>query len=177
MRFLAIALIASLGFASPAAAQTFSSGDWAASKIGQVCYVFTTRAASDTSGALVFRFENKGYNAGFSYEYAPWPGETGAPWGENDYVALEVDEEVTWLSDEMSTDLGPTGYNASWNVSLMVKPCFTACFPSPVSPRAWPRLVRCANSAPAPCPPAKQLKLARPENGAALFRPPRHCKT
>lgn len=113
MRFLAIALIASLGFAFPAAAQTFSSGDWAASKIGQVCYVFTTRAASDTSGALVFRFEDKGYNAGFSYEYAPWPGETGAPWGENDYVALEVDEEVTWLSDEMSTDLGPTGYNAS----------------------------------------------------------------
>lgn len=113
MRYIILALIFGLGFASPAAAQTFSSGDWAASKIGQVCYVFTTRSARDTSGALVFRFEDKGLNAGFSYEYAPWPGETGAPWGENDYVALEVDEEVTWLSDEMFTDLGPTGYNAS----------------------------------------------------------------
>ncbi|AVX03827.1 hypothetical protein [Maritalea myrionectae] len=113
MRYIILALLVGLGFTSPAAAQTFSSGDWAASKIGQVCYVFTTRSARDTSGALVFRFENQGYNAGFSYEYAPWPGETGAPWGENDYVALEVDGEVTWLSDEMLADLGPTGYNAS----------------------------------------------------------------
>lgn len=113
MRFLATALIASLSLATPAFAQTFSSGDWAAAKIGQVCYVFTTRSARDTSGALVFRFENQGFNAGFSYEYAPWPGETEAPWGEDDYVVLEIDGEATWLGDEMSTDLGPTGYNAS----------------------------------------------------------------
>ncbi|WP_424982741.1 hypothetical protein [Maritalea sp. S77] len=113
MRFLATILLASLGLATPAIAQTYSSGDWAAAKIGQVCYVFTTRSARDTSGALVFRFEDKGYNAGFSYEYAPWPGETGAPWGEDDYVVLEIDGEATWLGDEMFTDLGPTGYNAS----------------------------------------------------------------
>lgn len=113
MRFLATAFTACLGLASPAMAQTFSDGDWAASKIGQVCYVFTTRAARDTSGALVFRFEDQGFNAGFEYEYAPWPGETGAPWSDEDYAVLEIDGEATWLGDEMSTALGPNGYIAS----------------------------------------------------------------
>lgn len=105
--FLALALT------SPAAAQQFGSGDWAASKIGQTCYVFTVRSARDTSGALVFSFEQQGFNANFSYEYAPWPGETGAPWGQDDYVVLEVDGEETWLGDEMFPLETSSGYGAS----------------------------------------------------------------
>ncbi len=95
-----------------ALAQTYHSGNWAAAKVGQACYVFTQRAARDTSGALVFSFGPGGYNAGFAYEYAPWPGENGAPWDEGDFVILEVDGQEIWLGDEMFPGEGINGYRA-----------------------------------------------------------------
>lgn len=96
----------------PAAAATFESGNWAAAKVGQTCHVFTQRAARDTSGALVFSFGPNGYNAGFAYEYAPWPGETGAPWDDGDFVLLEADGQEIWLGEEMFAGPGPNGYTA-----------------------------------------------------------------
>ena len=98
--------------AAPAFAATFESGNWAAAKIGQACHVFTQRAARDTSGALVFSFGPQGYNASFAYEYAPWPGETGAPWDEGDSVLLEVDGEEIWLGEEMFPGESHHGYRA-----------------------------------------------------------------
>ena len=95
-----------------ASAATYKNGDWAAARIGQTCYVFTQRAARDTSGALVFSFGPGGYNAGFAYEYAPWPGESGAPWDEDDTVILEVDGQEVWLGEEMFPGEGPNGYRA-----------------------------------------------------------------
>lgn len=95
-----------------ASAATFESGNWAAAKVGQTCHVFTQRAHRDTSGALVFSFGPSGYNAGFTYEYAPWPGESGAPWDEEDFVLLEADGQEIWLGEEMLTTLAPNGYVA-----------------------------------------------------------------
>lgn len=113
MKFLQLALAAAVSLAAfPASAATFESGNWAAAKIGQTCHVFTQRAARDTTGALVFSFGPQGTNAGFAYEYAPWPGETGAPWDEGDFVLLEVDGQEIWLGEEMFAGPGPNGYTA-----------------------------------------------------------------
>ncbi len=106
-------MIIGLSLSAPVSSQQFGEGDWAASKIGQVCYVFTVRSARHTSGNLIFHFENQGFNAGFRYEYEPWPGETDAPWGSDDYVVLEVDNEEIWLGDEMFPEEGRTGYLAT----------------------------------------------------------------
>jgi hypothetical protein len=116
MRILSLAIGTCLALspisAPVALAQTYQSGNWAAAKVGQVCYVFTQRAARDTSGALVFSFGPGGYNAGFAYEYAPWPGESGAPWDRDDSVILEIDGQEIWLGEEMFTDEGLHGYRA-----------------------------------------------------------------
>jgi len=119
MRKLITGMVGTLALATPVAAQQFGSGDWAASKIGQTCYVFTVRSARDTSGALIFRFQENGFNADFSYEYQPWPGAQGAPWGTDDLVVLEVDGEEIWLGDEMLTAEGPTGYGASMTAGFV----------------------------------------------------------
>lgn len=108
-------------FVNPVQAQQFAQDDWAASRIGQVCYVFTTRAARDTSGALIFRFEEHGYNAGFAYEYKPWPGETEAPWDPDDFVLLEVDGEEVWLGEEMFAGQGATGYRADMTSGMVTE--------------------------------------------------------
>ncbi|MEL0435905.1 hypothetical protein [Phycobacter sp. K97] len=106
--FLALSPLAATGVS----AATYKSGNWAAAKVGQTCYVFTQRAARDTSGALVFSFGPGGYNSGFAYEYAPWPGEDGAPWDQDDTVILEVDGQEIWLGDEMLAAEGLHGYRA-----------------------------------------------------------------
>lgn len=98
--------------ASSAHAAPFQSGNWAAARIGQTCYVFSLHAARDTSGALVFSFGPGGYNASFAYEYAPWPGENEVPWDADDTVVLEVDGEEIWLGEEMFTGEGTNGYRA-----------------------------------------------------------------
>ncbi len=88
---------------SMAHATYFEHGAWATVKIGQVCKVFSLRSSRETSGTLVFSFMEKGFNPSFEYRYAPYPGETGAPWDEGDTVVLGVDGEESWLADEMST--------------------------------------------------------------------------
>ncbi len=105
--------------ASTTSAATFESGNWAAAKVGQTCHVFSQRAARDTSGALVFSFGPQGYNAAFTYEYAPWPGEAGAPWDEGDTVLLEVDAQEIWLGEEMFAGPGPNGYVADMTSGLV----------------------------------------------------------
>lgn len=104
---------ASLALAGTTQAATFESGDWGAAKIGHACHVFSTRAARHTSGALVLTFYQNGYNASFGYDYHPWPGETGAPWGEEDYPMLAFDDETSWLGDEMFTGDDIGGYGMS----------------------------------------------------------------
>ncbi|MBO9477750.1 hypothetical protein J7382_09410 [Shimia sp. R11_0] len=104
-------IAASLLAATAASATTFESGNWAAAHVGHACYVFTQFPAKHTSGALVLTFYNQGYNASLSYNYAQWPGETEAPWDANDYPALELDGEPSWLGDEMFTHDGPAGYS------------------------------------------------------------------
>lgn len=111
MRILSLLATATL-LASGASAATYQTGNWAAAKVGQTCYVFTQRAARDTSGALVFSFGPQGHNADFSYEYAPWPGETGTPWDEDDTVTLEIDGQEFWLGEEMFPDEDWRGYAA-----------------------------------------------------------------
>lgn len=118
MRILSILAVTCL-LASGTSAATYQSGNWAAAKVGQACYVFTQRAARDTSGALVFSFGPKGYNAGFSYEYAPWPGETTAPWDEDDTVTLEVDGKEIWLGEEMFPGQDWRGYAAHMSGGLV----------------------------------------------------------
>ncbi len=115
---LALAACAAL-YEIPASAATFERGNWAAAKIGQTCHVFTQRAHRDTSGALVFSFGPGGYNAGFTYEYTPWPGETGAPWDEGDFVLLEADGQEIWLGEEMFAALAPNGYVADLTGGLV----------------------------------------------------------
>ena len=112
MKFTAFFCTVSLLAVSTASAFTFESGNWAAARVGHACHVFTQRAARDTSGALVFTFHNKGYSSSFGYDYHPWPGETGAPWDEEDFVILAFDGEESWLGDEMFTHQGIGGYGA-----------------------------------------------------------------
>jgi hypothetical protein len=101
MRSLFLSLIASVLLPAAAWASQAQHGDWAAAQIGNRCHVYSVRSAPDTSGALIFSFSQKGYNASFEYEYTPWPGETATPWDEDDLVVLEVDDTATWLGDEM----------------------------------------------------------------------------
>ena len=110
MKFTIAILATSLALAGTAQAATFESGNCCAAKVGHACHVFTTRAARHTSGALVLTFYQNGYNAGFGYNYQPWPGETGAPWGDEDYPALAFDDETSWLGDELFKDDGLGGY-------------------------------------------------------------------
>ncbi|MCV3270893.1 hypothetical protein [Roseobacter sinensis] len=105
--------------ATAAAATQFQSGDWAAAKMGNRCFVYTERAAPDTSGTLIFSFDVKGFNAAFQYEYTPWPGETDAPWDEEDAVVLEVDGSALWLGDEMFTGYGAGGYVAEMTAGFV----------------------------------------------------------
>lgn len=104
-------LISGLLASHAASAATFESGNWSAAHVGHACHVFTQHAAKHTSGAIVFTFYDQGYNAEARYDYAPWPGETGAPWTETDYPLLAFDEDVDWLGDEMFADQGPGGYS------------------------------------------------------------------
>lgn len=97
---------------TPAVASQFQSGDWSAVAIGNTCFVYTERAAPDTSGTLVFGFGGGGFNATFRYDYQPWPDEQGAPWDADDIVVLEIDGAPLWLSDEMFTGQDG-GYMAS----------------------------------------------------------------
>lgn len=85
----------------PVAAATYSSGDWEAARIGGSCFVYTNAAARDTSGSLQFRFDVKGFNAGFGYEYAPYTDDEGAPWAQTDFVEITIDGEDIWLGEEM----------------------------------------------------------------------------
>lgn len=110
MRTAITVLITCCSFTLPAAAQQFESGDWAATKTDQTCQVFTVRSSKHTSGRLIFRFDNQGFNADFGYEYEPWPGETEAPWGSEDEVVLEIDGEESWLAEEMSPLQNANGY-------------------------------------------------------------------
>lgn len=110
MKIATALTVASLTLATTATAATFESGDWGTARIGHACHVFTTRAARHTSGALVLTFYQNGYNASFGYNYQPWPGETEAPWGEDDYPVLALDDETSWLGDEMFKDEGAVGY-------------------------------------------------------------------
>ncbi|MFT6460413.1 hypothetical protein [Pseudophaeobacter arcticus] len=111
---LALSTLSSLVFSTSLAhADYFEHGDWATVKIGQVCYVYSLRSAKDTSGTLIFGFLEKGYNASFEYRYAPYPGETGAPWDEDDLVALSVDGEESWLGEEMMSGWDSQGYFTS----------------------------------------------------------------
>ena len=111
MRHTSAIFAAGLALSSAAQAATFESGDWGAAKVGHACHLFSTRAARHTSGALVLTFYQNGYNASFGYDYHPWPGETGAPWGEEDYPMIAFDDETSWLGDEMFTgdDIGGYG--------------------------------------------------------------------
>ncbi|MQQ10224.1 hypothetical protein GFB49_17280 [Epibacterium sp. SM1979] len=109
----ATALLASV-IASGALAQGnyFESGNWAVVRMGKTCQMFTLRADRHTSGMLSFRFDEQGYNAGFSYEYYPWSNDEGAPWDQSsDYVELYVDDAAVWLGDEMflGTHMGRDG--------------------------------------------------------------------
>lgn len=116
-------------WATTASALEFQSGDWRASKIGNTCYIHTQRAAPHTSGTLIFGFGQGGYNASFQYEYTAWPGETEAPWSEDDSVVLEVDGTESWLGDEMFTQVRNGNYvadMASGFVSDMVMNMFSA---------------------------------------------------
>ncbi|MEP2642786.1 hypothetical protein [Roseobacter sp.] len=106
-----LVLILSL-WATASAATQFQSGDWAAAKIGNQCFIYTQRAARDTSGALIFSFGVQGLNAGFRYEYAPWPGDTQAPWDADDIILLEIDGATVWLGDEMMLGDSAVGYAA-----------------------------------------------------------------
>lgn len=101
MKLTSAIIAASLALSNAAQAATFESGDWGAAKVGHACHVFSTRAARHTSGALVLTFYQNGYNASFGYDYHPWPGETGAPWGEEDYPMIAFDEETSWLGDDI----------------------------------------------------------------------------
>ncbi|MVO15925.1 hypothetical protein [Parasedimentitalea huanghaiensis] len=112
MKLSALLCSTSLLLAANASAAIFESGDWAAAKVGHACHVFTQRAARDTSGALVFTFHNQGYSSGFGYDYHPWPGETAAPWDEDDFAVLAFDGQESWLGDEMFTHEGTGGYGA-----------------------------------------------------------------
>ncbi|MCK7613768.1 hypothetical protein [Roseibium sediminicola] len=94
-------LLAFLPASAPVAAATFSSGDWEAARIGGTCLVYTNAAARDTSGSLQFSFDAKGYNAGFSYEYAPYTDNEEDPWSETDLVEITIDGEDIWLGEEM----------------------------------------------------------------------------
>lgn len=107
MRLVLAALL--LLVAPPALAQGFSVGDWGAVRIGERCHVFTTRAARDTSGALVFQFSPGGYDAAFYYEYSPWSPDEDMPWDEGDEAILELDGVETWLADEMWLEAWPAG--------------------------------------------------------------------
>lgn len=100
-----------LGLASATTVQAvqYEQGNWGAALIGNQCHVYTLASARDTSGTLIFSFAREGYNASFTYEYTPWPGETGTPWDEDDTVVLEVDGAAIWLGDEMFTGWGPGG--------------------------------------------------------------------
>ena len=111
---LALSTLSSLVFStSRAHADYFEHGNWATVKIGQVCYVYSLRSAKDTSGTLIFGFLEKGYNASFEYRYTPYPGESGSPWDQEDYVVLSVDGSESWLGDEMTTGLDSHGDFAS----------------------------------------------------------------
>lgn len=118
-----------LFLASQVFANQFQQGDWASTKIGNTCFVHTLRSARDTSGTLIFSFLDGGYSASFSYEYTAWPGETEPPWGENDPVILAVDDQATWLAEEVFTGMSSSGYEAAMTagfVSEMVKLISTA---------------------------------------------------
>lgn len=72
MNFRAFVSVLALLPATGAAAAPFSSGDWEAARIGSTCLVYNNAPARDTSGSLQFSFDVKGYNADFTYEYAPY---------------------------------------------------------------------------------------------------------
>ncbi|WP_417243260.1 hypothetical protein [Celeribacter sp.] len=91
----------------------FEHENWATVKIGEICHVFTLGSARDTSGTLIFSFPRNGYNSSFEYRYAPYPGETGAPWGPDDSVVLSFDDEETWIGDEMALERDSHGDFAS----------------------------------------------------------------
>ncbi|WP_300030075.1 hypothetical protein [uncultured Roseobacter sp.] len=102
LRYLAFA--AFFLCATSAKATQSQTGDWAAVRMGNQCFVYTQRAASHTSGTLIFSFDPEGFNAAFHYQYTAWPGETEAPWDEDDAVLLEVDGAEIWLGEEMFKD-------------------------------------------------------------------------
>lgn len=113
MRKVILSIAIACAFVQQAAAEQFESGDWAVTKVDDVCTVVTVRSAKHTSGQLLFSFKNYGFDASFSYIYTPWPGETDAPWGIDDEVVLEIDNEESWLSDEMSPYQPLDGYGVS----------------------------------------------------------------
>jgi hypothetical protein len=87
--------------ATSVAAAPLANGNWEAARIGGTCLVYTNAAARDTSGSLQFSFDVKGFNAGFSYEYAPYSDNEDDPWAETDLVEITIDGEDIWLGEEM----------------------------------------------------------------------------
>ncbi|WP_460085634.1 hypothetical protein [Roseibium sp. LAB1] len=114
MKFRAFVSMLALLPATSVSAVAFSSGDWQAARIGETCLVYNNIAARDTSGSLQFSFDVKGYNAGFTYEYAPYTENEEDPWAETDLVEITIDEEDIWLGEEMF----PVGVQAPYKLSM-----------------------------------------------------------
>lgn len=119
MRILSISLLVSAFAVAAAQAGQFQQGNWGAAMIGNQCHVYSLASARDTSGTLIFSFARDGYNASFTYEYTPWPGETETPWDEDDTTVLQVDGAAIWLGDEMFTGWGPGGDTISMTAGFV----------------------------------------------------------
>ncbi|SFR09043.1 hypothetical protein [Poseidonocella sedimentorum] len=113
MKALTLAVLTLLIHTTAARAAYFEHGAWATVKIGHICHVYSLRSSRETSGALVFSFPERGYDASFEYRYAPYPGEVDDPWGPNDPVVIFVDGEESWIGEEMSTGWDSRGDFAS----------------------------------------------------------------
>lgn len=114
MNFRAFVSVLALLPATGAAAAPFSSGDWEAARIGSTCLVYNNAPARDTSGSLQFSFDVKGYNADFTYEYAPYTENEEDPWAETDLVEITIDGEDSWLGGEMF----PVGLQDPYQISM-----------------------------------------------------------
>ncbi|TYC49398.1 hypothetical protein FMN50_25480 [Rhodobacterales bacterium] len=125
MKVIALVSMLALLPATTVAAAPFSSGDWEAARIGGTCLVYNNAAARDTSGSLQFSFDVKGYNAGFTYEYAPYTENEDAPWNDTDTVLISVDDEEIWLGEEMFPD-GQANPNSLSMTSGFVKDMIAA---------------------------------------------------
>ncbi|TYC66355.1 hypothetical protein FMN63_18575 [Stappia sp. BW2] len=114
MKLRAFVSVLALLPATGVAAAPFASGDWEAARIGGTCLVYNNAPARDTSGSLQFSFDVKGYNADFTYEYAPYSENEEDPWAETDLVEITIDGEDIWLGEEMF----PVGMQAPNKISM-----------------------------------------------------------